>query len=207
MGVYKLSNSSVKTGRTIYGSMLAGNTAFVPVPDGAMDPLQVITVGPAGASSVSFTNIPATGYSHLQIRAMASDTGTGLFDITMRFNSDSGNNYAGHQLNGNGSTVAASTLGGTPPVNTMYPFYTTGTAGGTSSIFGVMVLDILDYASTNKNKTWRSLSGSDSNGSGIILLRSGLWLNSSTAINSITFNTTNNIAPFSQFALYGVKSA
>ena len=175
----------------IIGTIASSTRQGLVTDTGAMFPLQVITVGPAGASSVTFTNIPST-YTHLQIRAMASDTGSGLYDITMRFNSDSGNNYAGHQLNGNGSTVAASTLGGTPPVNTMYPFYTTGTASGTSSIFGVMVLDILDYASTNKNKTWRSLSGSDSNGSGLILLRSGLWLNSSTAINSITFNTTNN---------------
>jgi hypothetical protein len=165
--------------------------------------IATVTVGSGGSSTVTFSSIPST-YKHLQIRAMGADTGSGLYDFTMRFNSDSAANYAGNQLNGNGSTTASSTLGGTPPVSTMYPFYTTGTNSGASSIFGVMVLDLLDYANTNKNKVWRSLSGSDSNGSGIILLRSGLWI-STSAVTNIAFTTTNNFAQYSSFALYGVK--
>ena len=186
----------------VFASQISGHLFNL---TGAYDALSTVTVPSGGASSITFSAIPQTGYKHLQIRATAADTGTGLFDITMRFNGDTGSNYAGHQLNGNGSSASASTLGGTPPVSIMYPFYTTGTAGGTSSIFGSMVLDILDYSSVNKNKTWRSLSGSDSNGSGLILLRSGLWMNSSTGINNIVFTTTNSIAQYSTFTLYGVK--
>ena len=193
--------TSILTG--VFASQISGH--LFSGPTGSYDALATVTVPSGGASSITFSAIPQTGYKHLQIRGIAADTGTGLFDITMRFNGDSTSNYAGHQLNGNGSSASASTLGGTPPVSTMYPFYTTGTAGGTSSIFGAMVLDILDYSSVNKNKTWRSLSGSDSNGSGLILLRSGLWMNSSSAINTITFSPTNSFAQYSSFTLYGVK--
>ena len=53
------------------GSYSTASASFTPVAHdaGAMFPLQVITVGAAGASSISFTNIPAT-YAHLQVRMM-----------------------------------------------------------------------------------------------------------------------------------------
>jgi hypothetical protein len=61
--VYKLSASSV-TGRTNYGSMLAGNPAFEFPTD--FESIATVTVGGGGASSISFTSIPAT-YKHLQL--------------------------------------------------------------------------------------------------------------------------------------------
>jgi hypothetical protein len=64
--VYKLSASSV-TGRTNYGSMLAGNPVFV---DTDFESIATVTVGGGGAATVEFTSIPGT-YQHLQIRAIA----------------------------------------------------------------------------------------------------------------------------------------
>ena len=178
------------------GGVAASTTAY--------ESIATINVGSGGSSTVTFSSIPNT-YKHLQIRAMAADTGNGFFDITTRINGDSGSNYAGHQLYGQGSSAAASVLGGSTPVPQMYTFYTSGTNGGASSAFGVLVLDILDYASTTKNKTLRGLLGSDTNGNGFILFRSHVWLNSSTAISSISFTPSNSLAQYSQFALYGVK--
>jgi hypothetical protein len=34
-------------------------------------------------------------------------------------------------------------------------------------VFGVAIIDILDYANTSKNKTVRALSGEDENGAGL----------------------------------------
>jgi hypothetical protein len=63
----------------------------------------------------------------------------------------------------------------------------------------------LDYANTNKYKTLRTLNGSDANGSGVVQLRSGLWM-SSSAINAITLSTSaGNFNQYSSFALYGIK--
>ena len=82
----------------------------------------------------------------------------------MIFNGDSGNNYATHllgQANGNPPTATAST---SAPY--IYNNAVTG-ATATANVFGVIVMDIVDYSSTNKYKTVRFLGGQDSNTSGI----------------------------------------
>jgi hypothetical protein len=172
---------------------------------GAMFPLQVITVGAAGASSVTFTNIPAT-YTHLQIRAIARTTRTGSSGIDyvgIRFNSDSGSNYAYHFLYGNGTSATAQ-------AGTSSSTLLSGNAprdGVTASIYGANVFDILDYANTNKYKTVRTLGGADTNGAGQITFSSGLWM-STSAITSITLSPeSDSWKQYSQFALYAVKGA
>ena len=172
---------------------------------GAMFPLQVITVGPAGASSVSFTNIPGT-YTHLQVRAIARTTRTsssGIDYVSIRFNSDSGSNYSYHLLYGNGSTVTAqASTSSTALYNGNAP-----RDGATASIYGANVFDILDYANTNKYKTLRTLGGTDTNGAGQITFSSGLWM-STSAITSITLSPeSDSWKEYSQFALYAVKGA
>jgi hypothetical protein len=85
---------------------------------------------------------------------------------------------------------------------------TDGTTGATatSNIFGVGVVDILDYANTNKYKTLRALSADDRNGAGLMVVNSGNWL-SFSAVSTITIvtNSTANFAQHSQFALYGIR--
>jgi hypothetical protein len=170
-----------------------------------MFPLQVVTVGAAGATSVSFTNIPST-YTHLQIRGIVRSTtsGTSIGDnVDLRINSDSGSNYARHLLQGDGSTTATSTnTSGSLTRISVAP-----RAGVTSNTYTALICDILDYANTNKYKTLRTLSGVDANGSGIVFLISGLWM-STSAVTSITIlPEANSFTQYSQFAIYGVKSA
>ena len=76
------------------------------------------------------------------------------------------------------------------------------------STFGAVVIDILDYANTNKYKTIRSLSGTDyNNTSGAVGLFSGSWRNTN-AITTIKITASSaNLAQYSQFALYGIKGA
>ena len=172
---------------------------------GAMFPLQVITVGPTAVSDITFTNIPNT-YSHLQIRAIAKDdAGTPQTRfLTFRFNSDTASNYSWHYLTGNGS--AASSAAGTSETYGIASFVN---EGGTS-IFGAAVIDILDYANTNKYKTVRGLGGYDLNGSGEATFASGSW-RSTSAITSITLDLRStqagNFNQYSQFALYAIKGA
>lgn len=184
--------------------ILASSRPSAAVDTGAMFPLQVITVGPSNASSVEFTNIPST-YTHLQVRAIsrstASTTNTG---VKATFNSASTNYYALHQLYGDGSSAIASP---NPASSYIVTGHQTG-ASATGNIFGTMVMDVLDYANTNKNKTVRTFTGYDANGSGLILFRSSLWMNTN-AITSISFSSeaAGDIAQYSQFALYGIKGA
>jgi hypothetical protein len=120
----------------------------------------------------------------------------------MQMNSDTTTNYNSHILYGDGSSATASSYGDRADI----PVWgnNTGTAANT---FAVCVVDILDYANTNKYKTTRCLDGYDSNGSGVIALTSGLW-RSTSAITSLKFTGfSGNLAQYSSFALYGCKTA
>jgi hypothetical protein len=208
MGVYKLSTAGgLATPRTNYSSFLAGNPA---VRFGAYESIATVTVGSGGSSSISFTSIPST-YKHLQVRFLAQDTRAGYYvgDMNMRFNSSS-TGYAFHLLTGNGSAILIDK--GTSYAEIYIGSGSIGTTtGGT---FGAGVIDILDYTSTSKYKTTRTLVGNDHNGTGgtgslggRITLTSGLWQNTN-AINEITiYGGTGNLAQYSSFALYGIKGA
>jgi hypothetical protein len=181
-----------------YGQF-AASTAVAP-DLGAMFPLGMVQVGSAGASSISFTSIPNT-YKHLQVRFISINNAAQ--SIIMRFNNDTSSVYAKHALwaYGNGTDYSAGYTGGyfnlqgyTTASSSPYP-----TAG---------IVDVLDYANTNKYKTARILSGFDSNGGGEIDFNSGLW-QSSSAISSIqiALESGGTINQYSQFALYGIKGA
>jgi len=154
------------------------------------------TVGAGGASSITFSSIPST-YQHLQIRGIGKNT-AGV-DYVLRYNGDSGSNYRGHVLFGDGaSTFSQSTFGGTYTGNDI-----AFNGGTTYSV--AFVTDILDYTNTNKNKTLRGLYGVDENGSGQIVLISGLWMNTA-AVSSITVTAVSGtFSQYSSFALYGIK--
>jgi hypothetical protein len=184
--VYKLSASSV-TGRTNYGSMLAGNPAFELPGDFESIATAVIS---SPTASVSFTSIPQT-YKHLQIRAVHQGS-QAYGEITL----NSGSWTRRHYLYGDG----ISSVGGTDTANALF--------GQNSTHWSITILDLLDYTSTNKNRVYRALNGTDQNGSGIIHLFSGLDT-TTTATNSITITVTagGTWSQYSHFALYGIKGA
>ena len=170
---------------------------------GSYESIATVTLGSAN-SSVTFSSIPST-YKHLQIRAIGRYTNpsSGFRNSALRFNSDTGENYAVHFITGNGSSVSASA----DTARTFTYPYSMPDNDVTANVYGAAVFDILDYASTSKYKTVRVLSGTDANGSGEVRFNSGLWL-STSAINSMTFSANNFIIEFSantQFALYGIK--
>ena len=79
-------------------------------------------------------------------------------------------------------------------------------ANANSSGFGAIVVDILDYTSTTKNKTVRSIGGLDNNGGGQMYINSSLWYATPAAITQIDITPElGNFAQYSQFALYGIK--
>lgn len=153
------------------------------------------------ASSVTFSNIPQ-GYKHLQVRILARDNRAVTFDnLIIQANGDTGSNYSDHFIYGDGASVGS---GGGASV----PDSRVGTITGsstTANVFGANVIDILDYTNTNKYKTVRGLTGADANGSGQIVFRSNLWLNTA-AITSLTFTPGGgSFVQYSRFSLYGIK--
>jgi len=179
----------------------SGSPSFPAIGD--FESISTVTVGAGGQSSIEFTSIPQT-YKHLQIRGIARAANADNFnDMRVRFNSDSGSNYAAHQMYGDGATPQSSNE--TSATN-MFFIYSPAASSG-ASIFSPGIMDILDYTDTNKYKTQKSIHGSDRNGSGYSILRSGHW-RSFSAITSITLFYPvgpSNFAQYSSFALYGLN--
>lgn len=174
---------------------------------GSYQSIATVTVGSGGSSSVEFTSIPST-FTHLQIRGLGRSSGAGSVDFAkMQFNGDTTSNYATHYLYGTGASALATAFSSSAYI---YQDFYAGAAAN-ASVFSGFVIDILDYRSTNKNKTVRMLSGWDNNGAsnnGNIALQSGLWFKTPEAITSIKLTMNNgSFAQYSHFALYGIKSA
>jgi trimeric autotransporter adhesin len=193
------------------GSYSTASASFTPVAHDieAMDPLQVITVGTAGASSITFTNIPST-YAHLQLRIFWTPISSGgdIF-VYGKFNGDNNANYSWHYLAGNGSSAYS---GSGINVNQGIVAGVCTGVGNSPLYVSSAIIDIFDYANTNKYKTVRSFSGIDQNtnhavgGTSQLYLLSGLW-SSTSVISSITIpSPVGSFNANTQFALYGVKS-
>lgn len=197
---------SLKNG-TFSRSLLVNNEAYIP----NYDSLATITVGSGGASSVSFTSIP-NNYTHLQIRwsAQTNRATYNIDDLIIRFNSDTGANYATHRMYeyapSPSSTVIAQGYSSTTAI-----YAGSVTTNVATNIFNAAVTDIFDYANTNKYKTLKTLAGSDTGGAasgyaGIVGINSGHW-RSNNAITSITFSPEYGsvITENSKFHLYGIR--
>lgn len=191
-----------------FGS-LAGFGVF---PGGALESIATVTVGSGGASSIEFTSIPG-GFQHLQIRGIIRGTNTSTainyINNYVTFNGvTTGTSYAWHYLMGNGAAAEAYGESSKSSINS----YAT-TANAVASNFAGLVLDVLDYASTSKNKVLRQLNAFDNNntgatnyGKGFLTQASGLWA-STDAVTSVKFTpSADNWAEYTTFALYGVRA-
>lgn len=153
--------------------------------------------GTGSSNTITFSSIPST-YKHLQFRIFSLSTGAADW-VNIRMNNDSTTaNYYGHKLYGNGTSAVATSMTGQPYLYLQY-------IGGSTTQPSGTVLDILDYANTNKNKTTRLLFGWDTNGGGEVDLVSGLY-SQTAAINRVDFIlSSSNFATATQIALYGIK--
>lgn len=183
---------SLKTGQ-FSRSTLVGNPVIMP---GSYESIATSQV--SGTGTLTFSSIPST-FTHLQIRGIYSGS-VAERDLLLRFNSDTATNYSYHELTGSGVSALSA---GAANQSGIY----IGKAGNTTTNTypSPFVVDILDYANTNKYKTVRSLNGCDINGQGYIILYSGNW-RSTSAVSSITlYLNSGNYNSYSHFALYGVN--
>lgn len=203
MAISRFSTSSVAQGLPKYQKLWDGTSVII---ESDFELIERVTVGSGGSSSVSFSSIPGT-YKHLQLRIIARDTSaaTSGYDITYRFNSDSGASYARHYLIGDGASVY---INGSTAQTYAYGGFTMG-GGQLASSFSANIVDILDYTNTNKYKVVRSIAGTSSNAStanDYAAIHSSAW-HSTSAITSIVANNNSgtNFAQYSTFALYGIR--
>jgi len=198
--------SSNSTGASPFSS--ASNSITTPAAF-AFDSIATVLVGSGGSSTVTFSSIPST-YKHLQLRYIARSSWQYGDNIIVRLNGDttSANYPYTHYLTGNGSAAGSANDNAAPQPGIGYLMPGTGSYSA-AGMFSTGVLDILDYKSTNKNKTMKNFSGADNNYTGSAGLPSGLvstvWLNTA-AVSTITITGANsNFVQHSHFALYGIK--
>lgn len=186
------------------GNAVAGiyGIGVPPAPPTSYESIATQTVGSGGASYIEFTSIPST-YKHLQIRGIGRTSRASVEDVLkVQFNGDTASNYSWHNLAGYGAGVESNASTGQPEMK--LGWIAANSTG--ASINGAVIIDVLDYLSTSKNKTCRSLTGYDYNGGGQVILASGLWFKTPEAITSIKITPAfSTFQQYSTFALYGIK--
>ena len=165
---------------------------------GAYDLLETTLIS-TNTASVTFSGLGSySDYKHLQIRLLARASNDNS-NVLMRFNADTGSNYALHGLYGSSSSVLSF-------ASTSQTYIVAGESSLNShaaNSFSPAVTDILDFSSTSKNKTVRTFSGNQIET--FIALRSGLWM-SLNAVTSISlFLNSGSFVAGSRFSLYGIK--
>lgn len=161
------------------------------------EPIVTTKVVGSSTTQIDFTSIPAT-YTDLVI-SINLVNGTSLNALFMRFNSDTGNNYAYLNWGVNGTTLFGQVGSGT------------NTIGVTASSINDNMpsfINIFSYANTNIYKSGFTRSGSNGNP------RTGMysfgWA-SKSAISSISFYRDSGspgvIGADSVITIYGIKAA
>jgi hypothetical protein len=157
------------------------------------------TVGTASAT-ITLGSIPAT-YTDLRLVVVANTTGTSDYNVQLRFNGDSGNNYSrtGYDIGSSANYGFA---------NTNQTFIDWVYAHGLNPTLSFIAYDIFSYAG-NKFKPVlvnASHNTTSSTASGLSRI-SGAW-RSTSAITSVELSmSSTNFAVGTTATLYGIKAA
>jgi hypothetical protein len=162
--------------------------------------LEKITVGAAGASSVTFSGIPQTGYTDLVIKASTRGT-RAQTETEMRLTvNGSATSYSNRAIQGNGSSASSFTYS-----TTFFYNGETDAASATASTFGNAEIYIPNYTSSNfKSISTDAVSENNATGGAYTNMVAGLWSNTSPITSMTLTPGANNWAQGSTFYLYGV---
>jgi hypothetical protein len=158
------------------------------------------------AASVTFDNIPQTGYTDLVLKMSSRQNLAQIYGvINIQFNGTGGTAYSYKVLQGSGSAASSTGLTST---HAIYGVYSDAGANATANTFSNIEMYIPNYTSSNyKSVSLDQVSENNATAANAIL-NAGLWSNTS-AINSITLSNGGSGASFVQYAtfsLYGVAA-
>lgn len=152
-----------------------------------------VTVGSGGATSIEFTNIPAS-YDDLSILLSVRNNADNYGGFYMRFNGSS-SSYSARRLRGDGSSAASDT---STEIN--WPG-----SGFTASTFGNISIYIPNYRSlSNKSASVDSVAENNATTTRMNL-SAYLWSNTSV-INSIAFGVFDSGFPNDKFVQYSTAT-
>jgi hypothetical protein len=159
------------------------------------DCIATTTVTGSATSSITFSNISGN-YTDLVL--VLNGGASGIANVHLRFNGDTGNNYITTSFGGGGSLSSPRSAAGSSAIANDYGY------GENDMNFNV-IIDIMNYSSSATRKTFISRSNHADNG---VSVTSGMW-RSTSAITSIEIQSIFSGSPtFSigtTFSLYGIK--
>jgi hypothetical protein len=197
MAVSRLSQHSIQNAFPKGNTVWDGTTAT-----SAFDSLGAVLLS-ASAATIVFSNIPAT-YTHLQLRGITHSSSTADASDIMQIKINSNTSgYANHRLGSNGSAAYS----GAETSNALINLQRTAASSGVDAqTYGATIIDILDYANTNKLHVLRTLTGFETSSQGQVYLTSGFHTTDTSAITTLTLSlNVGSFTQYSSFALYGVK--
>ena len=196
MPIKRLSQSGLLTFAK-HSSMLADNAPFNP---NSFDLLETTTLT-TSASSVTFAGLDsyAADYKHLQIRAVHRFT-SNSDNLYLRANGVSTASYSWHFLRTTGSAPTSFGYASQTRIRVgeSLASYTTANA------YAASVCDVLNFSSSTKNTTFRTLFGMASADPLKVGIDSGAFL-STAAITSLELFSDTNLEANTRISLYGVK--
>ena len=151
----------------------------------------------SNTATVTFSSI-SSAYTDLVIVIADAKNLTGNSDVFMRFNSDSGTNYSGTMIYGDGSAAASTRRSSSDAIIPNYFNFLNSSAATQFNI------NIQNYSNSTTYKTvlWRDNRAAQATEAGV-----GLWRNTA-AITSIVFTlSSSSYVTGTTFTLYGIKSA
>jgi hypothetical protein len=165
-----------------------------------LQPLQTVTVGSGGATSITFSNIPQT-FTDLKVVVSARSSNGSFYDNLIFTVNGNTSNYSVTRLFGNGiGSVVSDRFS-----NQSFIYageVTSNTA--TANTFGPVEIYIPNYTSSNYKQISAENSAETNASSTYYGMHAGLWSNTS-AITSISLTCGGNtIQQYSTFALYGI---
>ena len=189
---------------------IASSYRAAPTATAAYESIASITIT-SGVTSLTFTSIPTT-YKQLQIRARLIPSDNNPYNWRMRWGNGSVDTGANYQFSGfAGDAGGTTTYTTTNSVFARFIGFSQGTASTNQPYSQVM--DIVDYASTDKIKMSIGIGGGDAAGtagSGEAAMVVNYW-NSTSAIDTIAIYpyygvTAKNFGVGSIVSIYGLKS-
>jgi len=167
--------------------------------------LEKIVVGAAGASSVTFSSIPQTGYTDLVVKVSVRSNRVNASDgMNLQFNADTANNYSTRRIYGVGS--------GTPTSDSLTPYariFLNDIPGSTAtaSTFCNTEVYVPNYLLANQKSVSADTTFENNTTAAGLVLLAGIWTGTA-AITSIKLYPDGGtlFVQYSTFSLYGVSA-
>jgi hypothetical protein len=155
----------------------------------------------ASAASVTFSNIPQSGYTDLKVVLSARQGAENAFRITFNSNTSS---YSTISLRGDGSTASSNT--GNPSLSTAIRIIGIDPTGATANTFSNTEIYVPNYLSSNYKSVSIDGVNEDNTSAAYMNISAGLWSNTA-AINAVTITPeAGSLAQYSTFSLYGLAA-